>query len=338
LFRGDKDRNDWAKWMFIADGLMLGRRAAMERAKTDTPKGKGYNMAFGQWMATRHWARDLDPPTRNDLFWCAENRSNVEEWRDMLEPQERVKKNHPTHMKRAYMVAHKPPKEEGEGEEKAKKGNATEEELLKRNLELSQQIVKLKENPFPWWSGAAEQGARSLYEDRGDGGKAEGKARQLLIALAKQIKARFPNQTAQLLDELTAILRGVEPPPAPPQRRRISAPKPKGKGRVTKAEALAAVAPLPKTLPAGVVADAGPKPPLRWKKVPHGWGARTRDGLYLVLQAAGGCETRLYSGDDYALSAAGALDNPRWEDVGGDYATVAEAKAAAEEHYEPAGE
>ena len=86
-----KDRNDWAKWMFIADGLMVGRRWALAKAGTQEPVGRGYNTAFSQWMATRHWARDLDKPTRNHLFWCADHRSEIEAWRDELPPQERVK-------------------------------------------------------------------------------------------------------------------------------------------------------------------------------------------------------------------------------------------------------
>jgi hypothetical protein len=207
-----RDKNDWAKWMFIADGLMLGRRWAMARAGTQAPEGRGYNTAFGQWMATRHWARDLDKPTRNDLFWCAEHRSEIEAWRDELQPQERAKKNHPSHMRRAYGTAHKPHKDDADGTEgddaKVKKGTAEEEALRKHNVELTQTIVKLRDNPFPWWSGSTEQGARSMFEDRPDGNRADGRARQLLIALAKQFKDRFPSQTAQLLDEVIAILRG----------------------------------------------------------------------------------------------------------------------------------
>jgi hypothetical protein len=209
-----KHQNHWKDWMYLADGLMLGRRWALEKAGANVPTGKGYNMAFSRWMATRAWARDLDPPTRNDLFWCAEHRSEIEAWRDELDERERQKKNHPTHMKRAYQKAHKPKEEsedqeeDHEGEPGGKKGTPDEQALRERNLELSQTIVKLKENPFPWWDGSVDQGARSMYEDRGDGRRADGKARLLIIALAKQFKDHFPNQAAQLLDELIRILQG----------------------------------------------------------------------------------------------------------------------------------
>jgi hypothetical protein len=210
-----RHQNHWKDWMYLADGLMLGRRWALEKAGMQEPKGKGYNLAFSRWMSTRAWARDLDPPTRNDLFWCAEHRSEIEAWRDELDERERQKKNHPTHMKRAYAAAHKPPKEEDEGREGdqdgepgGKKGTADEQALRQRNLELSQTIVKLKENPFPWWDGSVDQGARSMYDDRGDGRRADGKARLLIIALIKGFKDRFPNQAMQLLDEVIGLLRG----------------------------------------------------------------------------------------------------------------------------------
>jgi hypothetical protein len=64
----------------------------------------------------------------------------------------------------------------------------------------------MKENPFSWWTGSAADGARAMYEDRPDGQRADGRARQLLVALARQFKTRFATQSAQLLDELIAIL------------------------------------------------------------------------------------------------------------------------------------
>jgi hypothetical protein len=250
LFKA-KDKNDWAKWMYIADGLMLGRRWAMAKAGTQSPSGKGYNIAFSRWMATREWARDLDKPTRSDLFWCAERRSEIEEWRDELDAHERMKKNHPTHMKRAYTAAHKPPKDEAEdeaSEDRAKKGAPDEEALRKELEQLRSIVVKLKDNPFSWWSGAVDEGARSMFEDRGDGRRADGKARELLLALATEFKAHFPNQAAQLLDELTLILRGPLDPAgiqavieatnaqarATRKAARVAARRPKGKKAVNK--------------------------------------------------------------------------------------------------------
>ena len=142
-----KDRNDWAKWMFIADGLMVGRRWALAKAGTQEPVGRGYNTAFSQWMATRHWARDLDKPTRNHLFWCADHRSEIEAWRDELPPQERVKKNHPSHMRRAYLKAHPLLESEKGGESEAKKRKEKPDDTALREelFQLRGQLVAEKE-------------------------------------------------------------------------------------------------------------------------------------------------------------------------------------------------
>jgi hypothetical protein len=204
------EQTHWADWMYIADGLMVGRRFALAQSGQQEPRGKGYALAFSEWMSTRPWARELDNPTRNDLFWCAEHRSEIEDWRDKMGEHERQKKNHPTHMKRAFLDFHKPPEIEDEAEEKKKKRREKKNaDMLALSQELAKArstIVQMKANPFSWWTGAASDGVRALYEERADGTRAEGKARQLLIALAKEFKAHFPNQTAQLLDELTAIL------------------------------------------------------------------------------------------------------------------------------------
>jgi hypothetical protein len=61
----------WLDWMRIAEGLEVGRMKAMRRAGTNAPMGSRYNKAFGDWLNERPWARELDKPTRNHLFWCA---------------------------------------------------------------------------------------------------------------------------------------------------------------------------------------------------------------------------------------------------------------------------
>jgi hypothetical protein len=68
----------WLDWMYIAEGLEVGRVKAMRRAGTNRPIGAAYNRAFGDWLNERPWARDIDKPTRNHLFWCADNRNAIE--------------------------------------------------------------------------------------------------------------------------------------------------------------------------------------------------------------------------------------------------------------------
>ena len=98
----------WLDWMYIAEGLEVGRVKAMRRAGTNRPIGSAYNRAFGDWLNERSWARDLDKPTRNHLFWCADNRNNIEAWRETLGPNERARLNHPTALKRRYEATHNP--------------------------------------------------------------------------------------------------------------------------------------------------------------------------------------------------------------------------------------
>jgi hypothetical protein len=80
-----KKGQHWLDWMRIAEGLEVGRMKAMRRAGTNAPTGSAYNKAFGQWLDERPWARELDKPTRNHLFWCADRRNDIEAWRETLE-------------------------------------------------------------------------------------------------------------------------------------------------------------------------------------------------------------------------------------------------------------
>jgi hypothetical protein len=97
----------WLDWMYIAEGLEVGRLKAMRRAGTNRPIGSGYNKAFGEWLDPRPWARDLDKPTRTHLFWCVDHRNEIERWRETLARNERARLNHPTAMKRRYEATHR---------------------------------------------------------------------------------------------------------------------------------------------------------------------------------------------------------------------------------------
>jgi hypothetical protein len=79
--------------MYIAEGLEVGRVKAMRRAGTNRPIGAAYNRSFGDWLNERPWARDIDKPTRNHLFWCADNR-----------PEARMAKDEPIRVVRRAIV------------------------------------------------------------------------------------------------------------------------------------------------------------------------------------------------------------------------------------------
>jgi hypothetical protein len=123
----------WLDWMYIAEGLEVGRNKAMRRAGTNRPMGSAYNKAFGQWLDEHRWARDLDKPTRIHLLWCIDHRNDIEAWRETLAQNERARLDHPTAMKRRYEATHKLDGAKDDGS--AKGVHETRTQRLERELE-----------------------------------------------------------------------------------------------------------------------------------------------------------------------------------------------------------
>jgi hypothetical protein len=114
----------WLDWMDVAEGLATGRTKALRRAGTNNVQSPVYKRAFKEWMKDRAWARDLDQPTRAHLFWCIDNRNDIERWRETLASNERARLNHPTALKRKFEAAHrdaKAPSPEGAKETRSQK-------------------------------------------------------------------------------------------------------------------------------------------------------------------------------------------------------------------------
>jgi hypothetical protein len=91
----------WGQWVTIGEGLFEGRRWAMKRAGTDEPKGKGYILAFGEWLK-RFKVNDMDPSDRAKLLIIMEERIAIEEWRAGLTDSERRSLNNPTSVWRKW--------------------------------------------------------------------------------------------------------------------------------------------------------------------------------------------------------------------------------------------
>src|SRR6516165_5270330 len=94
----------WGDWMTIGEGLLEGRRWAMQIAGTNAPEGKGYVTAFGEWL-TRYRVDDMDKSDRAKLLQLMEERPAVEEWRATLPASERHNLNNPTIAWRKWMAA-----------------------------------------------------------------------------------------------------------------------------------------------------------------------------------------------------------------------------------------
>jgi hypothetical protein len=76
-------------------GLSEGRRWAMRQADVNAPEGKGYVIAFAEWLK-RYKVDDMDKSDRAKLLQLMEERPAVEEWRASLTTHERLNLNNPT--------------------------------------------------------------------------------------------------------------------------------------------------------------------------------------------------------------------------------------------------
>jgi hypothetical protein len=85
----------WGEWMTIGEGLMEGRRWAMRQAGTNKPEGKGYTLAYGEWLK-RFKVDDMDKSDRAKLLQLMDERPAIEEWRASLPDRERRSLNNPT--------------------------------------------------------------------------------------------------------------------------------------------------------------------------------------------------------------------------------------------------
>src|SRR5262245_11210805 len=76
----------------------------MQMARTNRPKGKGYVLAFAEWLK-RYRVDDMDKSDRAKLLQLMEERTAVEEWRDTLPDYERRSLNHPIVVWRKWTAA-----------------------------------------------------------------------------------------------------------------------------------------------------------------------------------------------------------------------------------------
>jgi hypothetical protein len=102
--KGDSSWNDWLK---VGLALQIGREWAMHQAGVSAPQGKGYNLAFGEWLVT-HKFNDMDKSERARLFEVMDNLGPIEAWRATLPLNQRLKFNHPNTVLRRWKAAIEP--------------------------------------------------------------------------------------------------------------------------------------------------------------------------------------------------------------------------------------
>jgi hypothetical protein len=136
----------WGDWMTIGEGLLEGRRWAMQMAGTNRPEGKGYVMAYAEWLK-RYKVDDMDKSDRAKLLQLMEERPAVEEWRATLTDYERRNLNNPTIAWRKWTAATRvkksKPRSAGVSATEHGRAQSTIEQLQARVQELQEEKASL---------------------------------------------------------------------------------------------------------------------------------------------------------------------------------------------------
>jgi hypothetical protein len=137
---------NWSQWMTIGEGLLVGRKWAMHRAGTNRPEGKGYILAFNEWM--RQWRlHDIDRSDRANLLRLMEELPAVEEWRgNTLTEQERRNLNNPTLVWRKWKALERP--RQSRSSPDGARLRRTNEQLQARVEELEQELEQARVKIF----------------------------------------------------------------------------------------------------------------------------------------------------------------------------------------------
>jgi hypothetical protein len=107
-----KKEKSYGDWIKVGEALRVGREWAMNQAGTNEPRGKGYNMAFGEWL-TNNKFDDMDKGDRSRLFELMDNLGPIEDYRRTLSLTQRLKLNHPNAVVRNWKKAVEPEPEPG---------------------------------------------------------------------------------------------------------------------------------------------------------------------------------------------------------------------------------
>jgi hypothetical protein len=182
----------WGEWMTIGEGLLAGRQWAMRQAGTNRPEGKGFVMAYSEWLK-RFKVDDMHKADRAKLLQLMEERPAVEEWRATLPDKERMGLNNPTIVWRKWTAATrvKKPKPRSAGVSATEHGRAraTIEELQQRNNELEEELAAVRQPKQP-------QGLDDLFGSV---------ANQIMFAaadLSSEERSEFFDRLRQVIDKL----------------------------------------------------------------------------------------------------------------------------------------
>jgi hypothetical protein len=95
---------NYAQWMALGEAFASGRDWAMAAAKTNQPKGAGYNQQMGDWLAEFELT-EFDASDRARLLKFMDNRGAIEMW---LEDNPKLRLLQPTTIVRKWLAATQP--------------------------------------------------------------------------------------------------------------------------------------------------------------------------------------------------------------------------------------
>jgi hypothetical protein len=137
----------WGEWMTIGEGLIEGRRWAMQISGVNKPEGRGYVTAYAEWLAKYHLT-EMDKSDRAKLLQLMEERAAVEEWRATLTDYERRNLNNPVIVWRKWTAATrvKKPKQRMAGASANEMGRAqaTVQQQNERIQELEEELTAVR--------------------------------------------------------------------------------------------------------------------------------------------------------------------------------------------------
>jgi hypothetical protein len=144
----------WGDRMTIGEGLLEGRRWAMQMAGTNKPEGKSDVTAYSEWLK-RYRVDDMDKSDRAKLLQLMEERPGVEEWRATLTDYERRNLNNPTIAWRKWTLAtrvKKPTRSAGVSATEHGRAQATLEQKQARIEELEEELTSARPGlpPLNW--------------------------------------------------------------------------------------------------------------------------------------------------------------------------------------------
>jgi hypothetical protein len=183
----------WGDWMTIGEGLLEGRRWAMQMAgiplgANRRPEGKAYVMAFSEWLR-RYRVDDMDKSDRAKLLQLMEDRAGVEEWRATLTDYERRNLNNPTIAWRKWTAATRVKKPKP----RSASVSATEmgEQQQARIEELEEELANTEFKP----TGTADEIAAQLI------GMFGAKAESIARAVLARLKTARPEAAVEEVDD-----------------------------------------------------------------------------------------------------------------------------------------